>query len=98
MLAHITVIDLARRAGFRLEEIRQLLDRGPTDQGPGLRWQALAAGKLAELDQLLTAVDAMRRLLGHLAGCQCASLEECATRTADCATLQPPPARPMGNG
>jgi len=50
----------------------------------------MAVGKRAELDQLLAAVEAMRRLLGHLAGCQCASLEQCATKTTACSGMQPP--------
>jgi MerR family redox-sensitive transcriptional activator SoxR len=89
VLARIAVIDLARRAGFRLEEIRQLLapEQGP--DGPGPRWRAMAVGKRAELDQMLAAVEAMRRLLGHLAGCQCVSLEQCATKTTACSTIQP---------
>jgi MerR family redox-sensitive transcriptional activator SoxR len=94
VLTRIAVIDLARRAGFRLEEIRQLLEPDQGSRGPGPRWQAMAAGKLAELDQALAAVEAMRRLLGHLTGCQCASLEECATKTATCSTTQPSPAIP----
>jgi MerR family redox-sensitive transcriptional activator SoxR len=91
VLTRIAVIDLARRAGFRLQEIRQLLEPDQRSRGPGPRWRVLAAGKLAELDQLLAAVEAMRRLLGHLAGCQCASLEECAAKTVPCSTTQPPP-------
>jgi len=93
VLGRIAVIDLARRAGFRLEEIRQLLDPGQADQQPSARWQALAAGKLAELNEVLAAVETMRRLLGHLAACQCATLEECATRTDGC-SLPAPPAGP----
>jgi MerR family redox-sensitive transcriptional activator SoxR len=89
VLARIAVIDLARRAGFRLQEIRQLLEPEQGLDGPGPRWRALAAGKLAELDQMVAAVEAMRRLLGHLAGCRCASLEECAAKTAACSTAQP---------
>jgi DNA-binding transcriptional MerR regulator len=91
VLARIAVIDLARRAGFRLEEIRRLLEPERGRDRPGPRWRAMAVGKLVELDQTLADVEAMRRLLGHLAGCQCASLEECATKTAACSTGQPEP-------
>jgi MerR family transcriptional regulator, redox-sensitive transcriptional activator SoxR len=84
VLTRIKIIDLARRAGFRLEEIRLLLAPGRADREPGARWRAVAAPKRAELNELRAAVDAMCRLLDHLAGCQCSTLEECATRTTDC--------------
>jgi DNA-binding transcriptional MerR regulator len=87
-LARIAVIDLVRRAGLRLEEIRELLEPGPGAPGPGARWQALAAPKLAELQQVLAAVHAMRRLLNHLVSCHCASLEECADKAAEHSTAQ----------
>jgi DNA-binding transcriptional MerR regulator len=93
VLARIAVIDLARRAGFRLEEVRQLLELGQQVDGPGAGWRAVAPGKLAELDQTLAAVEAMRRLLGHLAGCQCNTLEACVATAAACST-SPLPADP----
>lgn len=55
---------------------------------PRARWQALAAPKLAELQQVLAAVQDMGRLLNHLAGCHCATLEECADKAAEHSTAQ----------
>jgi MerR family transcriptional regulator, redox-sensitive transcriptional activator SoxR len=77
VLSRIAVIDLARKAGFRLPEIREvLIDRNA--QRTGDRWRALTGRKAAELDELQSTVEAMRALLAHLAACDCDSLEECA--------------------
>jgi MerR family redox-sensitive transcriptional activator SoxR len=87
VLIRIAVIDLARRAGFRLQEIRQLLAPEQGLDAPGPRWRALAVGKLLELDRMLAAVEEIRRLLGHLMDCQCGSLDECAAKTLACPSL-----------
>ncbi len=76
----IALIDIARAAGFRLAEIRELLaDRDPR-RTAGERWRALAARKRAQLDEAAAAIQAMHTLLTHLSRCRCASLEECAAR------------------
>jgi hypothetical protein len=58
---------------------------------PAARWHADAAHKHTGLHELRAAVHAMCRLLDHLAGCECCTLEECATKTAACSTGQPEP-------
>ena len=82
VLTRVAVVDLARRAGLSLAEIRELVAADRDRQPPGGRWQALASRKLAELEELAAAVDEMRRLLRHLRGCSCATLEQCARRAA----------------
>ncbi len=82
VLTRIRLIDLARAAGFRLDEIRDLVTDRQPPMAPGDRWRALAAGKRAELDARAAAIGAMREVLTHLAACRCSSLDECATRTA----------------
>jgi DNA-binding transcriptional MerR regulator len=71
------MVDLVRRAGFSLDEARELLDDRTPGRPPGDRWQALVARKQVELDELLAAVRAAARLLVHLADCRRRSLEEC---------------------
>jgi DNA-binding transcriptional MerR regulator len=80
VLSHIAMIDLVRRAGFSLEETRELLSTRCDGQPPAAEWQALMVRKQAELDELLAAVQAARKLLTHLAGCQCRSFDECLTQ------------------
>lgn len=80
VLARVRLIDLAREAGFRLAEIRELLaDRQPP-VAPGRRWRAAAVHKREELDRQAAAISSMREVLAHLAVCRCDSLEECAAR------------------
>lgn len=79
-LSHIAMIGLVRRAGFSLEETRELLGARTSGDPPGGEWQALVARKGAELDERLAAVRAARRLLNHLADCRCRTFAECLTR------------------
>ncbi len=85
-LDRIRLIDLARAAGFRLIEIRELLTDRQPPMAPGDRWRSLAARKCAELDAQAAAVAAMRDVLEHLVDCRCVSLDECAARAATDAT------------
>jgi MerR family transcriptional regulator, redox-sensitive transcriptional activator SoxR len=82
VVARVAVVDLARRAGLSLAEIRELVTAERDRQPPGGRWRGLAGRKLAELEELATTVEERRRLLRHLRGCSCADLEECAGRAA----------------
>jgi MerR family redox-sensitive transcriptional activator SoxR len=79
VLSHIAMIDLVRRAGFSLQEARELLSARNAGQPPAAEWRTLMVLKQAELDQLLETVQAARKLLNHLAGCRCRSFEECLT-------------------
>jgi DNA-binding transcriptional MerR regulator len=74
------VIRLAQQAGFRIAEIHTLLHDFPADAPPAARWQAVAPQKLAELDELIKHIQAMRALLAETLACRCATLEECGSR------------------
>jgi MerR family redox-sensitive transcriptional activator SoxR len=71
------VIDVAKQAGFSLEEIRVLLDS--IDEGaPAHReLRALAERKLPEVEALIGRAEAMRVWLTTATACGCASLDEC---------------------
>ena len=71
-LRRLQVIDIAKRAGFTLDEIRELSDGGdPRDL------RALADRKLPEVDALIARVQAMRVWLERARECECSSLELC---------------------
>ena len=78
VVERIAVIDLARKAGFALDEIRELLDGIGNGVPPGRQWAALVDRKRPEVDALIAQAQAMRALLDRLAECTCPTLEDCA--------------------
>jgi DNA-binding transcriptional MerR regulator len=75
ILARLAVLERAKKAGFTLDEVRQLF----SDQGrPSESWGRVAQKKLKELDALMERVASMRMLLEKR--CKCADLEECGRR------------------
>jgi MerR family redox-sensitive transcriptional activator SoxR len=82
-LRRLRVIDVAKRAGFSLDEARVLL----TD-GDGEHLRALAERKLPEVDDLIARAQAIRAWLVTASGCRCDTLDVCALFDAD-ATAAP---------
>lgn len=78
VFSRIALIDSARRAGFRLEEIRELLRTRTDGEPPGDEWRALVEIKRAELEELSRALVACRAWLNRLADCRCPTLRGCA--------------------
>jgi MerR family redox-sensitive transcriptional activator SoxR len=76
----LNLIRLAQQAGFTIAEIQSLLHDFPADAPPSARWQRMAHQKLEELDAIMKNLQAMKAILEQTMQCQCASLEECATR------------------
>lgn len=74
----LSVIRLAQRAGLTIAEIQSLLHDFPADTPPSRRWGALAGAKIAEMDELLQRVQAMKSLLEQTLTCQCPTLDDCA--------------------
>jgi MerR family redox-sensitive transcriptional activator SoxR len=95
----LEVIDIAKRAGFTLEEIRLLLDASDAGAPAHEQLAALAERKLPEVEALIARAEAMRDWLEVARGCGCSSLDLCALFErrdgAPSATLRP--AR-SGNG
>lgn len=77
VVRRLGVIDVAKQAGFSLDEVRALLDS--IDQGAPAHQelQALAARKLPEMDALIERARAMRDWLAVASDCGCESLEGC---------------------
>lgn len=73
----LRVIDVAKQAGFSLEEIRALLDSIDAGAPAHEELQALAARKLPEMDALIERTRAMRDWLAVASDCGCESLEDC---------------------
>jgi MerR family redox-sensitive transcriptional activator SoxR len=80
IMQQLGVIRLAQKAGFTIAEIQQLLHGFRADAPPPLRWQRLASAKLAEVDEQIRTLQAMKRLLEQNLQCECGTLEECGTR------------------
>jgi len=76
-LWELAVIELAKRAGFRLAEIRRLLSGFSRREPPGGRWRALTLTKLEELDERIAEAQRMKTVLEAVAKCRCPTLEDC---------------------
>jgi MerR family transcriptional regulator, redox-sensitive transcriptional activator SoxR len=72
------VIDVAKQAGFSLEEIRALLNSIDGGSPAHEQLQALAARKLPEVETLIERAESMRAWLQAASACGCESLDECA--------------------
>jgi MerR family redox-sensitive transcriptional activator SoxR len=71
------IIDVAKQAGFSLDEIRLLLDSIDRGAPAHEQLQALATHKLGEIDALIERAQTMRHWLAMASICGCDSLETC---------------------
>jgi MerR family redox-sensitive transcriptional activator SoxR len=78
VLARLGVIDVAKRAGFSLDEVRVLLRSTDAGAPPHEQLRELAARKLPEVDGLIQRAQAVREWLSVATGCGCASFDVCA--------------------
>jgi MerR family transcriptional regulator, redox-sensitive transcriptional activator SoxR len=72
----LTLVRLAKEAGFSLDEIRELLQGFEPRELSG-RWARLASAKLKELDERVAQIDHMRALLRQGVKCGCLTVEDC---------------------
>ena len=77
ILDRLALIQLARSAGFRMAEIKQLLAGFAGRMPPGARWRALTRTKRVELDRRIAEARQMKTVLDRVARCRCPSLEDC---------------------
>ena len=75
ILERLNVIQLAKTAGFALDDIRTLL--AATSEAPPRAWKALTVAKRAELERERLRLAIMKSVLTKLDGCRCATLEDC---------------------
>ncbi len=76
ILERLAVIALAKVAGLDLEEIRAVLSSVGKGQ-PAAAWRTVAEAKQVEIDGQMRRLARMKDVLASLAGCTCATLEEC---------------------
>ena len=97
VLRWLSLVTLARDAGFRMAEIRRLVTGFAPGTRPAERWRAVATRKLAEVDALAARLDHARGLLRATLECDCRRLEECGVRFAGRGEA-PGDAAPPGTG
>ena len=78
VLEWLSLIALAREAGFTIAEIRQLVVGFTPGTRPAARWRELATRKLAEIDAMVARAERMRAVLHVAIDCGCFRLEDCA--------------------
>jgi MerR family redox-sensitive transcriptional activator SoxR len=78
VLYRLAIIQRARQLGFTLTEIRHLFFGFRDITRPSERWRTLSQRKLAELDDLMDGIKAVRGVLRKLmTKCQCDTLDQC---------------------
>jgi MerR family redox-sensitive transcriptional activator SoxR len=74
----LATIEVAKQAGFSLEEIGILLDSVDRGEPAHEQLSALAARKLPEVEALIERAEAMRDWLVVASDCGCESIDRCA--------------------
>lgn len=77
ILDRLALIDLAKRAGLSIREIRGLLAEKARRATGGAVWSRIAGGKLAELDDRIAQLSRSRALLATISSCPCPTLDDC---------------------
>jgi MerR family transcriptional regulator, redox-sensitive transcriptional activator SoxR len=77
VLALLGFIEIGRRAGFSLEEIRELIDGAAADEA-SRHLQEIAQRKLPDVEALISRAEAMKTWLETTAHCGCATFDACA--------------------
>jgi len=77
-LARLGVIDVAKRAGFSLDDIRVLLNASDAGEPAHTQLQDLARRKLPAVDELIERAERVRGWLQTATGCSCDTLDVCA--------------------
>ena len=78
VLGKLGFIGVAQSAGFKLREIKELIDGVDGATGMGEQMRALSGQKLVEVEALLERTKAMKGWLEVAKECGCATPEECA--------------------
>jgi MerR family redox-sensitive transcriptional activator SoxR len=86
----LRVIEVAKRAGFSLDEARVLLATGSGGPPAHARLRELAERKLPEVDELIARAQAMRAWLVTASGCECETLDVCGLFDAEDGAPQEP--------
>jgi MerR family redox-sensitive transcriptional activator SoxR len=77
VLGKLAFVDVAQNAGFKLDEIKQLMQAGDGAGGMADQIRALSGRKLGEVEEMLARAEAMKGWLGVANTCDCETPEEC---------------------
>lgn len=77
VLNRLKMIQVAKQAGWRLDEIGRILNSDAQGGHFGDAWRSLAQQKLVELDALIAQAEAMKVLIHRGMACGCVSAETC---------------------
>ena len=77
VLRRLSVLEVAKRAGFSLEDIRVLFEATDGGAPAHTQLQALAQRKLPQVEALIDQAQEVKRWLETSADCTCDTLEEC---------------------
>jgi MerR family redox-sensitive transcriptional activator SoxR len=77
VLDQLGLIELAKRAGFTVAEIKKLMAGFTQRTAPGERWRALTQAKLDELEERIAEAERMKRVLRAVMRCRCPTLADC---------------------
>ncbi len=77
VLEHLAVIRVAKRAGFRVDEIKHLFHGFSHGLPAFRRWHIVAQRKIAEIEEVIVRAKQTKRLLQEADRCKCLSLEAC---------------------
>ena len=94
-IRRMEVLDVAKRAGFSLDEARVLLQGADAGTPAFESLRALAARKLPEVQSLIERAEAMRAWLLTATDCSCTSLDICGLFDRDHATTAETDSAPL---
>jgi MerR family redox-sensitive transcriptional activator SoxR len=82
VLEWLSLIALAREAGFTIAEIKRLTAGFKPGTLPAARWRELATRKLEEIDAIVARAERMRAVLRVALDCGCFRLDDCSALLA----------------
>jgi MerR family redox-sensitive transcriptional activator SoxR len=88
VLKRLAVIEVAKSAGFELDEIAALL-ASLDPRRPAAAWKTAARGKQVEIRAQMRTLTRMHEILEGLERCGCATLDECAAGLIDAIAREP---------
>lgn len=77
ILEWLSLVALAREAGFTIAEIKRLVKGFTPGTAPAAQWEKLASRKLVEIDAMVARAERMRAVLRVALDCGCFRLEDC---------------------
>lgn len=84
MLRIISLLKVAQRLGFSLEEIQKMFESLPQKEKPSEKdWKSLSRLWKAELNKKIELMTKLRDQLDKCIGCGCLSLKDCPLRNQD---------------